>query len=279
MHYKNIGNEVLILKEGKINIFNSYIKSIFDFNSYNFFYKRSLGRAFLYLFFLTIVLGGLSIVRPLYNLNSMFDKFTTNYTETAPEFNFKDGVLDVTSDVPLIYGDSQMGFIIDTSGKTTISSLKGYASGMLVTKSHIYQKDVFGNVKDLPLSSFKVISFDKNSIEKDLPNLRLIMSILLIAFYPIRFFLGYLLNALILSLMALSLHSFIRSKTTFKDFYKLSIYALTLSTTFNLIITSIDRPVSSMSMYLTLIFYGVGIVYIVKALSVIKLNEITKTSL
>ena len=138
------------MEEEKINIFNSYIKSIFDFNSYNFFYKRSLGRAFLYLFFLTIVLGGLSIIRPLYNFNTMLDKFTTNYIKLAPEFTFKDGVLDVHSDVPLIYGDSQVGYIIDTSGKTTSSVLNGYTSGILITKNHMYQKDIFKNIKDFP---------------------------------------------------------------------------------------------------------------------------------
>lgn len=260
------------MKEEKINIFNSYIKSIFDFNSYNFFFKKSLGRAFLYLFFLTIVLGGLSTIRPLYKFNTALDEFTTNYTKSAPEFNFKDGILDVNSDTPLIYGDSQVGYIVDTSGKTTSSILKEYTSGILVTKNYIYQKDILGNVKDFPLSSFNVLTFDKSSIEKELPNLKL-LSILLIVYYPIRFFLGYLLNALILSFIALSLNAFIRSKTTFKGFYKLSLYALTLPTTFNLIITSIDKSVPSLTMYLDLVFYGVGFIYILKALSVIKLNE------
>ena len=265
------------MNENKINIFNSYINSIFDFNSYNSFYKRSLGKAFLYLLLLTIVLGGLSILRPLYNFNTMIDKFTANYTKSAPGFNFKDGVLDVNSAVPLIYGDSQVGYIVDTSGKTTTSILNEYTSAILVTKNHIYQKDFLGNVKDFPLSSFKTLSFDKISIQKDFPNLKL-LNVLLIVYYPIRFFLGYLLNALILSILSLSLNTFTKSKTTFKSFYKLSIYALTLSTTFNLIITSIDRSVPSITPYLDLIFYGVGFMYIIKALSVIKLNEITKTS-
>ncbi|MBC8062512.1 MAG: DUF1189 domain-containing protein [Clostridiaceae bacterium] len=261
------------MKEDKINIFNSYIKSIFDFNSYNFFHEKSLGRAFLYLFFLTILLGGLSIIRPMYNFNTMLDKFTTNYEKSTPEFNFKDGILDVSSDEPLIYGDPQMSYIVvDTSGKTTSTILNEYAAGMLVTKDHLYQKDILGNIKAIPLSTFKVLSFNKDSVEKELPNLKLI-NILLIIYYPIRFFIGYLLNALILSLIALSLKGFIRPKTTFKDFYKLSIYALTLSTTFNLIITSIDRSVPTITTYLDLIFYGVGLLYILKALTVIKLNE------
>jgi len=260
------------LKENKINIFNSYIKSIFDFNSYNFFYKKTLGRAFLYLLFLTVLLGGLSIIRPLYNVNKIIDKFTTNYTKSTTEFTFKDGVLDVTSETPLIYGDSQLAYIIDTSGNTTSSILKKYSSGILVTKDKIYQRDLLGNIKSYPLSAFKGINFDKNSIEKDLPNLKL-LSIIPIVYYPIRFFLGYLLNALILTLIATSLNTFMKSKISFKDFYKLSIYALTLSTTFNLIINSIDKSVPSMTMLLDFVFYGVGFIYMIKALSVIKLNQ------
>jgi len=266
------------LKEYKINIFNSYIKSIFDFNSYDYFNKKSVGRAFLYLFFLTIFLGGLSVLRPLYNFNTELDKFTASYAKSAPEFNFKDGVLKVNNDEPLIYGDSDIGYILDTSGGTTTSALKEYTSAILVTKDHLYQKDIFGNIKNIPLSTLQEFSFDKSSLEGYLPDLKLI-NILFIIFFPIKFFIGYLINALILSLIALSLNTFSKTKTTFKSFYKLSIYALTLSTTFNLIITSIDKPVPSIPLLIDLIFYGAGFLYISKALVVIKLNEAKKAVL
>ncbi len=259
------------MKKTKIKVLNTYIDSILDFNAYNSFFKLSIGKAFLYLLFLTIFLGGFSIIRPLYNFNTKLDTVTRDYKKDAPEFTFKDGKLTVDSEVPLRYGDSDYRYIIDTTGKTK-SSILNDESGMLITKDSIYQKDFFGKISKVPLSSFKGINFNRKDIEKILPKLKII-DILIIIFYPIKFFIGYIVNALILALLGLILRNILKMKLTFGDCFKLSFYALTLPTTFKLIIIAIDKPMSGFSLYSFPIFYGIGCIYLLKAFTVIKINE------
>lgn len=260
------------LKEENYNIFNSYIKSIFDFNSYNVFLKKSLGRAFFYLLCLALFLGSLGSLKPMYDFTSSINSAIDNYKTDVPDFTFKNGKLSVSQDRPLLYGDSSFVYVIDTVGSTDKSVLDSYQGGTLITSTAIYEKDIFGRIQTFPLSAFDSMYVNKASLEQAIPVAKL-LNFFIFIYHVLFFFIFYLAKALFLALFGLIMNGVFKTKLNFSSLFKLSIYALTLPATFNVIINSIDTPASGLGTYFILIYFGVGALYLLKALTVIKINE------
>ena len=260
------------MKEQKNNIFSTYIKSIFDFNSYNIFFKNSLGRAFFYLLCLTIFLGSLSSIRPIVDFTNVINSTISSYKDNVPDFTFKDGKLSVSQTSALIYGDSTFAYIIDTVSPTDKSVLNGYQGGILLTSNTIYEKDALGQIQTFPLSALNTMHITKDSLKQALPVAKL-FNIFIYGFYLISFFVLYLFKVLVLTLFGILMNGIFKTKLNFSNIFKLNIYVLTLPATFNVIINSIDPSMNGLGTYFLLIYFGVGALYLLKALTVIKINE------
>ena len=263
------------MKGKKYNIFISYIKSILDFNSYTVFFKNSFGRAFFYLFCLTLFLGSLSSLRPMLDYTNFINSTISGYNENVPDFTFKEGKLSVSQSNPLLYGDSAFAYIIDTVGTTDKSVLTGYQGGILITSTTVYEKDAFGQIQSFPLSAFDTMYITKDSLKQAIPVAKL-LNIFIYSFSLISFFVLYLFKVLILSLFGILMNSIFKTRLNFSNIFKLSIYALTLSATFNVVINSINPSMNGLGTYFLLIYFGVGALYLLKALTVLKINEENK---
>ncbi|MBU1125966.1 MAG: DUF1189 domain-containing protein [Candidatus Omnitrophica bacterium] len=101
---------------------------------------QSLGKSFLYLLFLVLIVSLLLSTRYLFQFKSTFLKFTDeifmNPQETflieLPEIVIDEGKVNSEAPQPLVIDKKEYVFILDTTG--TITALTDYENGMLLTK-------------------------------------------------------------------------------------------------------------------------------------------------
>jgi hypothetical protein len=198
--------------------------------------------------------------------NGLVDTMEQEFVDKAPEFIFANGKLAVNTPMPyLIYKTQDQIMIVDTSGKTDASILNSYKKGILIGKNMVISKENELETRSYDLSSLREISFTKSSAIKYIPWLKW-LNIFMIGFLFIYEIIGNLIAAVILGGLGLIVSKVIDYQIVFNDLYKIGIYALTLPIVLELAreLTEVNIPVFK------LVFYGIGIVYIVMALKILK---------
>ncbi|MEI6603216.1 MAG: DUF1189 domain-containing protein [Clostridia bacterium] len=221
------------MEEKKLNFFQKVARSLYSVKTYSIFNKLSVGKAFGYLLLLTVTLGILSSISPVIAYNQAIGYISKEFVAKVPAFELKDGIFTMEGKMPVRYESGGTVIVIDTTGKTTVDSLQAYSSYLLITKTAYFQKQ---NLRE-QIYKFKdlaALTFTKDSVQKMIPLLNLV-SIFIVLFVPVGFFVVYLFFALLLALIGLILNSAVGSRLPFGNIFKLGIYALTLPTIFEVI--------------------------------------------
>lgn len=257
------------MEQEKIKFFSRLNKSITNISYYNVFTKESLGRSFLYLFLLSLLISFVSAIIISYNTNQGLQSLK-DYGKTIPYFELKNGELNVSGDMPIIYKDPEDNapIIIDTSGKTDISILNQHEEAVLILKDKIIIKRNSIDKREIAFGEIKELNFNKNTLEKFIPNIKLILNIIVIIaviiFMPIWLFITSLFSALILSLIGLIIKSITKKEISFNSIYIMSIYSLTLPLILKYIIV-FNLPFTIP--FFGFMYYGIAAFYIYKAIS------------
>lgn len=257
------------MNQEKLKFFSRLKNSITNISYYNIFIKESLGRAFLYLFLLSLLVSFISTIIISYNTNEGL-KYLKEYSKSIPYFEFNNGELNVSGDMPLTYTDpdDNSPIIIDTSGKTDESILNQYDEAVLILKNKLIIKKDSIEKREINFSEIKELNFDKNTLEQFIPNMKLIINIVVIIaviiFMPIWLFITCSFTALILSLLGLIIKSITKKEISFNDIYIISIYSLTLPLIIKHVLV-LNLPF--VIPFFWLIYYGIAVFYIYKAIS------------
>ena len=211
-----------------MRFFRDIIDSIANIKSYKDFAKRSFGNAIVYLLLITVILGTIWLLKPMYQTYKSFESFTNDFEKTAPEFKLENGNLEVFAQMPyIIEKDDESLFIIDTSGKTNESILQNYTNGILFTNNKIYYKNNSIEKREYDLSQFNGITINKEIFLKWLEYSKWFLAIMLV-FGLIYFFITKLFIALIWGVAGKIIFKIKKISLPYSSAFKMCIHALTV---------------------------------------------------
>lgn len=253
-----------------MNLSAQFYNSITRLEAYKYFLRQSLGKAFLYLFLISIPLAAISGFRTLYDFNVGINDAASYVRTDFPNFVLKNGELEVNAEMPYVVEKNEKEIIIiDTRDKVDETILNDYDSGIFISKYGLdYKKSAF-ETRKIDFASLKGVTFTKDNILKWLPYLKWLT--LLIIFFGFFFYIiGKLISALFVSICGIVIAKVLKHKIRFGNLYKLSIYCLTSSILINTLInlTGITIP------FFSLIYYGIALVYLWKAIKILKNQEL-----
>lgn len=259
------------MEQKKIGFFTKVKNSITSPASYAEFLKESMGKAVLYLLLLCIILGGIAAIKDIIVYEKAINSISYDLKDKVPDFTFKNGELNVTGKMPIILdGNKDNPLIIDTDQGADASLLNNYSNATLITKTKLYQKQSSSSIRETSLESFKTLNLTKDNLANMLNVIRFLI-FLIIIIEPLFFFGFKFIAAFIVAIMGLLINIILKSELSFKELYKLSIYALTLS----LILKVLYQLLPFSTGFFSIIYYVVGGVYLALALKHIK--SINKT--
>jgi hypothetical protein len=255
------------MEEIKLNFFKRIFYSISNFKVYTQFAKESLGKAFIYLIFFSLIFGTVWVIRPIYDFNVGIGTVEDAIVKDSPDFTFQNGKLSINGEMPIIVGDANNTVIFDTTGKTDETALKNYTNAVLFTADKIIIKEP-GRTNTTDLSSLSGLTVTKADLEKWLPLLKFV-SIFIAVFGIIFFFMGKIIAALILSLLALIVSSVNNTKLSYSNLLGISIYSLTLASLLEVLLGAVNISIGGFWIN-SLVFYAISAVFIIMGINEIK---------
>ncbi|WP_160676687.1 DUF1189 domain-containing protein [Clostridium sp. C8-1-8] len=216
----------------KDRFFKKFIKSIVDVKYYVNFNKETLGRAFMYLFLMSLLLGTLNSIKPMYSGITGVGKAVKELDKNSVDFKLENGVLNV-SNSPFTYEDGDTYIIVDTTKNASEfdkSSIKSNEkSTMYIFKDKIIIEQDFKDTQEIKYSDLGNVTFTKADLIHLMGWVKIFVAII-IPLWIIGMFIGHMFSALIVAVIGLLINIFIKAKVDFENLYKLAIYSLTLPT-------------------------------------------------
>jgi len=260
------------MEEKQIGFFTKVKISLTSPKAYADLLKESMGKAIVYLLLICIIFGGIAAIKDIVTYEQVINNFSVNLKDKVPDFTFKDGELNVAGTMPIILDDDKGNpIIINTDATTDKSLLDNYSSGILITKTELFQKISPTSTKETSFESLKTMTFTNANLSNWL-NISKVLVFFTIIIEPLFFFGFKFISVLIITILGLILNAIFKSKLFFKELYKLSIYAITLSIIVKVGFKLFDVPTGVFSLF-SLLYYGIGLVYLGLALKAINKNQ------
>jgi uncharacterized protein YuzE/large-conductance mechanosensitive channel len=245
----------------KINFFVRIKKSILNFDFYQTIVKESVGNALGYLVLLSLIIGVLSCIKPVYETNKIVGLVINYFESDIPYFEFNNGELQVKGDMPIVFEEGTSIVVVNTEEELEENILDDYQQGVLITKTKIISKDGIEK-REYSLKDFGTLSFDKESIQNFLPALKMFLIPFIIIGTIIGMIIGKLFSSLFVSLIGFVVNSIIHGNQKYGEIYKIGIYSLTLPTVIKFIVKLLPFKIP----FFFFIYYGIVILYMVKGI-------------
>ncbi|GKX28137.1 hypothetical protein SH1V18_06170 [Vallitalea longa] len=217
-------------KTGNPNIFTKFIKSFTDFRVYNRIRSESLGKSFLYLILLSLIIGVVFSIVIVSKTNDSIDS-TIEFLESddMPNITVSNGILDIDMDKPLIVSqDNEFIFIVDMTSEYDLNDLVGYSIGYLVTPERIIISQAGSPPMPLEFKALSDFNINKESVLDMIQKFRGIVVGIIIFITIAGTILFNLFASLLLSVMGTISNSILNANLSYSELYKIGIYALTL---------------------------------------------------
>ena len=218
------------MQNKKVGFFARIKKSIFKFDEYEKFMEESLGKAFKYFFKLILMLSLFVTIALTYNTIKNVNKTVSQFKNEFPEFEIVDGTLNVASEnaFELYVEEYNLQFIMDDTKENyeendyenSISLLK---NSMVMEMDGYKQEIGYNDIGDI--SKQTIIDSMKR---KELIAFYAVMFLVMLLVNFIAYSIVIFFDVVTLSILALIINLFIKTKFKYKDLVKLSIYAITL---------------------------------------------------
>lgn len=218
------------MQNKKVGFFTRIKKSIFKFDEYEKFIEESLGKAFKYFFKLMLVLSLLVSIALICNFNSNFKRIKLAIQNELPEFEIKDGILEIKEDEKMEYyfEDYNFQFVMDQTQE--VYTEDSYDNSITMLQKSMFIK-VDNYTQEIGYNDIGDIS--KQIILEGLKGkywivVYIIMFFIMILFSFITYSTVIFFDIVTLSILGLIINLFIRTKFKYKDLVKISIYSMTL---------------------------------------------------
>jgi hypothetical protein len=255
----------------KMSFWNQLVGSIMKIDYYSNFIKRSTGKAVLYLVLLTFIGSFLYGITVSLAWNEKVDMVREKIRTESPDFVFKNGEVTVKAPMPyVILKTNDTLLVVDTSGKSDESVLKGYEKGTFIGKNRIVDKKSSLETRSYDLSSIKELTFTKADVVSVMPWMKW-FNILIVIVMFIYSIIVNLIAALLVGICGWIASKIMKIEMVFNDLYKISIYTLTLP-----LLLEMGRDLSGVVIpFFKVGFYIISIAYFVRVLALMKNNIIT----
>lgn len=245
----------------KINFFNKIYISLIRPKEYYKLLKESLGRAFQYIIFLTLITGFISFITPTMDFLNFINLVEDELNNGFPEFNLQNGILDVKEKEPIVIKKKNKPIIIiDTSGGTTKEKLDEYKQCILILQDKLYYKKSNINIDEATYDFLNGLNLNKERTRELLPELKLGAYIIEFVTPFLMIFLNLFL-AFVISLATSLMNALLRWPLRYRSVYKMSIYATTAS----VILGAVLRFINISLMYTNYIYIIIGCIYVFTA--------------
>ncbi len=274
------------LKQG---FFQKVWNSITKIEKYPDMAAEGLGRAFTYICKIVAILAIVLCLGTLYQTHQMLQEGMRYLKEEFPEFTYKEGRLDVSSDERLTISeeDSYVGrTIIDTKTEEEqvinqyILEIEKSGSGMIILKDKVILKNgaIAGTINyqygEL-LQQIGITEFTKQNVidyanSFQIISLYISVFITIFAYSFIMYLLTTLSNAVFLSVFGFLTTWMARIKMRFLAVFNMSIYALTLSIFLNILYITVNIFTDFNMEYFQVMYVSVAAIYLVAAIFILK---------
>ena len=274
------------LKQG---FFQKVWNSITKIEKYPDMAAEGLGRAFTYICRIVAILAIVLCLGTIYQTHQMLQEGMRYLKEEFPEFTYKEGRLDVSSDERLTISeeDSYVGrTIIDTKTEEEqvinqyINEIEKSGSGMIILKDKVILKNgaIAGTInyqyKEL-LQQMGITEFTKQNVidyanSSQIITLYISVFITIFAYSFIMYLLTTLSNAVFLSVFGFLTTWIARIKMRFLAVFNMSIYALTLSIFLNILYIAVNIFMDFNMEYFQVMYVSVAAIYLVAAIFILK---------
>ena len=285
-------------KETYQNAPNGFFKkvytSIIKIEKYPDMAAQGLPKAIAYIGKLVIILAIVLCLGMVYQTHQMVQEGINYLQNNFPDFSYKDGILTVNSEEPIIIKDNPIvGMaIVDTKTEDTnkineyITSVEHSGNGIIILKDKIIlknisvtgtinynYKDIFGQIQLQEFNKQDVINYANSSQSFSL-YVSVFLTIFVYAF--IMYLITTLSNAVILSLFGYIASWFAKIKMRYVAIFNMSVYALTLSIILNIIYVAVNIFVDFNIEYFQVMYVAVAAIYLVAAIFILKGEFIKK---
>lgn len=254
-------------------------------------FKRALGYLVKIVMLLTLVISAGMI----YQTNTLVQKGVNYLKNEIPEFNYKDGILNVESENELKINQEILPIgkvIIDTNTDDEqkinqyINEITENGEGVVVLKDKVIIKNssVVGTINYSYKDTFeqmRITEFNKQDVVNYANGsgmLKLYASLFLTIFVYsfIMYFLTTISNVVLLSIFGYITTLLARIKMRFVAIFNMSIYAITLSVVLNMLYVGINIFVPFNMEYFQVMYIAVAAIYLVAAILILKSDFIKK---
>lgn len=251
-------------------------------------------RAFSYLIKLVAIFVIVACLCSIYQLNVTLRNGADYLKNNFPEFSYKDGILDVQSEEPIIYEDNpEFGkMIIDTKVEDE-NKIKKYTddtmesgSGVIVLKDKVILKtqavtataiyeysDLFGQMGITEFNKTQLVEFISSS---QVVSIYLSVFVMLFIYTFIIYFLNILTYVLFVSLFGCIANLVTKLRMRYAAIFNMSVYAITLSTILYMIYIVVNALTSFVIKYFEPMYISIATIYLVAAIFIIKAEFIKK---
>lgn len=284
----------------KIGFFKRIKLAIFNLEKYNIFAKEPLKNSIKYLLKLLLIVSIILAISATIKAGMMMDKLTNYIKNDLPEFELKEGKLNVNEYVEAFDEEYQAKLIVDTSDDLTDEQIKEYKKsskeglfGFVFFKDKVYYTVIDEDLGvDSPgiettynnlLENVNVDNVTKNDLVNNyLTNSGLMKIKIGICFYAfISIFVQNILSLIedifIVAVFGWVASKIIKVKLALTQNISLSIYSLTLSIIISLIYTVVHAYTDFTIMYFAFMYLVIAYIYMVASIMIMK-DDTLKTA-
>nr|WP_302597037.1 DUF1189 domain-containing protein [uncultured Cellulosilyticum sp.] len=257
--------------ENQMRFFQKFKNALYNAEAYAVFLKQGLGKGILYIFILSLILGGIISLKTAYGFNKGINEFINQSEGELPSFRIQDGRLSVDATMPITYKAEDMLFIIDTEQDIDDAALEGYKQGIVISATKMYSKKSTGQVEMLEFANCKDLEVTTTDIAEFITRIRGIGVAIIIACGTLFSFIGKLLSIfIVMGIGGIIVGALVHCKTNYEMSCQLGAYALTVPMLLKFILGLIGMTVP----YFFVIYYGIALVYVGRALKAIERQTI-----
>ena len=257
---------------------------------------EGLPRALTYLVKLIIIWAVILCLGVIYQANQMLKSGSEYLKNEFPEFTYKEGILEVQSESPIVISDRDSVVvgqtIIDTKTEDDITinkyinNLETTGNGLIILKDKLILKNasVVGTINydfNQLFTKMGISEFSKQDVINYINSTKIVslyVSIFITVFVYafIMYLTTTLVNAVFLSAFGCFATWFARIKMRYVAIFNMSVYALTLSSILNMIYLGINIFVPFEIEYFQVMYVTVAAIYLVAAIFLLKAEFIKK---
>lgn len=253
---------------------HKFAYSFFDFVAYKEFLVQGLGKSISYIFLVTLIFSTITNINKITLFISEASTVQEKFAQSAPQFELKNGLLTVDSDEPIYYKHDGERLIVDTSGKTSKSTLESYSDVIYINSYELILRQDYKTIRNIKFADFTGFNVTNKNIQDLLYAFKIIFPVILLILNPLLSFLLNLISGfLILGPLTLNISSIMGVKLNYSKACTLSFYAMTLP----LLLEALLDVSGLGSPEFIIIFYLVALIYC--GLAIKELKNTNKSNL